>query len=448
MVQHARSRPSAPSTTDHAAERIQHLYNVSWEPRTASDAQSRPRNITEETELLLDSVRAFNKTIEGNRAHDHHNPSYCRPSAIAFTTILLRSMYDFSAVNAIYSTLFNAPNPPARVTVACGECMPPEVNVMMSFLYHDVPTTQRDGLHVQSRSYWAPANIGPYSQALSVPVSESATRGDARVDEPDPQDIRGRIVYVAGQIPLVPATMQLVSDSFIEQAVLSLQHLWRIGRAMHVHLWANITVYIIASSHEKAQERAVIAGELWRSMHRREASAMDDEDGDEDVDIGDAHLYRSMGRTGLGKQDFDKVNRSPLPDWNRIQVEKTVDPSSREESISPPCAIVQVAELPRNAAIEWAGVGCIAGEDRKIRLVGDTVEVESLSITTEILNKHTSKSEGSTTEYYVKYGHENEDLDGMIVPCRAVFDGYGNEHVAMARRWQQCDERPAEKPTA
>lgn len=43
----------------------------------------------------------------------------------------------------------------------------------------------------------APAAIGPYSQAVKV----------------------GNTVYLSGQIPLVPETMELISDDFREQAV-------------------------------------------------------------------------------------------------------------------------------------------------------------------------------------------------------------------------------------
>ena len=39
---------------------------------------------------------------------------------------------------------------------------------------HDEPTSyERKTLHVQSISHWAPANIGPYSQAVKVSVMEN-----------------------------------------------------------------------------------------------------------------------------------------------------------------------------------------------------------------------------------------------------------------------------------
>lgn len=53
-------------------------------------------------------------------------------------------------------------------------------------------------LHVQSRSYWAPANIGPYSQAISCPVSSA-----------NGQNTNAKVISIAGQIPLVPHTMAL-----------------------------------------------------------------------------------------------------------------------------------------------------------------------------------------------------------------------------------------------
>lgn len=316
--------------------------------------------------------------------------------------------------------------------------MPQDVNVMMSFFIHDVPSQQRDGLHVQSRSYWAPANIGPYSQAISVPVVDLATEKAAQEEELNAEERRaGRMVYVAGQIPLIPATMEIISSDFIEQTVLSLQHLWRIGRAMGVHLWANVVVYITASSHEEARERAVIAGEAWSMMHRRTEAEMDDEDDDEQVDLGDKHLYRTMGRIGVSKQDHDLVHRPPLPDWDRIQVDETGSGNSAENGTCPPCAIVQVSELPRGAAIEWAAIGCIACDEQKIRLAGATVELDRWSTSLDTLMERVDMFEGPTTEYFVKHGHENEDWTGLIVPCRAVFDGCGIEHVAMARQWQQ-----------
>lgn len=65
----------------------------------------------------------------------------------------------------------------------------------------------RTALHVQGMSYWAPANIGPYSQAVMV----------------------GHRLTIAGQIGLIPSSLMLPEPkSFTQEAVLALQHVRRI----------------------------------------------------------------------------------------------------------------------------------------------------------------------------------------------------------------------------
>jgi len=76
-------------------------------------------------------------------------------------SLLLRTMSDFSIINPIYASYFASPLPPSRVTISTTI---PE-SVRLSAI---ISTRPRTGLHVQSRSYWAPANIGPYSQAIAV----------------------------------------------------------------------------------------------------------------------------------------------------------------------------------------------------------------------------------------------------------------------------------------
>lgn len=74
----------------------------------------------------------------------------------------------------------------------------------------------RSALHVQGQSYWAPANIGPYSQAVLV-----ASR-----------------LHLAGQIPLIPASLTLPrapalpKSPYPHQATLALQHVGRIVQAL------------------------------------------------------------------------------------------------------------------------------------------------------------------------------------------------------------------------
>ena len=137
-------------------------------------------------------------------------------AAVTSATVLLRRMDDFAAVNALYAPHFSHfPLPPSRVCVAVSG-LPARRNLMLHANFCPPPTVaqqqqRRRGLYVQSRSHWAPANIGPYSQAV--------------------HNARSGQWEVAGQIPLVPATMAL-ADGCTLQAVLALQHLFRVWRAV------------------------------------------------------------------------------------------------------------------------------------------------------------------------------------------------------------------------
>ena len=77
----------------------------------------------------------------------------------------------FPRVNAVYSSLFGT-SPPARACVAVD--LPTRVRVRLDCVAIEEsngtegPEIRRQSLHVQSQSYWAPANIGPYSQAIVV----------------------------------------------------------------------------------------------------------------------------------------------------------------------------------------------------------------------------------------------------------------------------------------
>ncbi|KAJ8331022.1 hypothetical protein O5D80_001032 [Batrachochytrium dendrobatidis] len=122
-------------------------------------------------------------------------------------------MDTFSELNKVYQKYFGHTNPPTRVTV---ETLLDRGRVQMD-CYAMADTAQlapRETLHVQSRSYWAPANIGPYSQAIDI------------CDH----------VYLAGQIGLIPHTMQLPTidgvQGWVAQASMSLKNLAAVCQAV------------------------------------------------------------------------------------------------------------------------------------------------------------------------------------------------------------------------
>ncbi|KAJ3367491.1 hypothetical protein GGF31_007493 [Allomyces arbusculus] len=131
---------------------------------------------------------------------------------LVMVTVLVKNMADFARVNAIYGQYFGV-NPAARACIQA--VLPCQVQVDALAVAH--PNVPRDNLHVQSISYWAAANIGPYSQSCTAASH----------------------VLVAGQIGLVPETMVMPAlatptATFQAQAHLSLRHLTRIYDAIRV----------------------------------------------------------------------------------------------------------------------------------------------------------------------------------------------------------------------
>jgi diphthine-ammonia ligase len=314
--------PESCSTINISSTALGSLYTISniTAPEAGPTADAQMRGITEKLQSLL-------QTVDTKTTND-----------IVFTTVLLRSMADFTPMNGIYVSLFTKPNPPARVTVACGNCLPDAVQVMISVVIDLGQREKREGLHVQSRSYWAPANIGPYSQAITVPYTLQQ------------EGSKGGLVYIAGQIPLDPPSMEIPGgidstdkgwfQNFSLHATLSLQHLWRIGLATKVDWWIGAIVFLARDHHQRGHQKARIANRLWQAVHSRNEAA---EEEDADLDIWDI-------KHGLTEDPRMSQGGPSLPNW-----EVLVD--SDDNDIAPPCFTVEVEQLPRNSDIEWQALG-------------------------------------------------------------------------------------------
>ena len=404
------------------------------------------------------------------------------PSSIAFTTILLRHMSDFVAINTIYSTLFTTPNPPARVTVACGDTLPTGIDVVLSLTAHiSTQPDDRLGLHVQSRSYWAPANIGPYSQAISLPLPTTMTSDAPSPTAPAPTTNPARIIYIAGQIPLVPSSMTLVPGPFATEAVLALQHLWRIGRVMAVDCWASCVVFITAVNDVEAGRRARVALEAWSAAHatgegraegEEDENEGDDDDGEEpDIDIAELSLRRPWAVSVPSPAQAPAVTQNPKTERRPLPNRKVLHLGSLT---SPPCFVAEVAELPRGASVEWAVLGISVDgssqqgqvrvsleDDYQVCSAGGSVggltiatcivdDMEGLaSVLQEI--QSSEAEEGRLVEVYITGPLPEEDdgrsgygLNGMnvqVVLCRSVWDGSGERvYAAIRYRCFEADE--------
>ena len=324
-----------------------HICTGRWTTHISNLAASHVKDSTQAQ--MEDIMRILGALLE----HEVHRS----PADIVFTTILLRSMDDFQAVNQTYAELFGTrPNPPARVTVACGDMLPLEVNVMVSVVVALGPDVARQHLHVQSVSYWAPANIGPYSQATSVRL------------EPD-DDEAPAVVYVAGQIPLVPSSIEVVTRtrpseesqseqdraSFRLQTTLALQHLWRIGKAIDVAWWVGALAFVVAGEDD-IKDKASIAALAWRKIHIPEIDGKSIEGSTPTDDTGfDVWNERcTEGRSTLTTGHKNKV----LPDSSCLSVVPDDGGKTMNgHSVVPPFFTIEVAQLPRSSQIEWQGLG-------------------------------------------------------------------------------------------
>ncbi|KAF1984574.1 adenine nucleotide alpha hydrolases-like protein [Aulographum hederae CBS 113979] len=390
----------------------------------------------------LTSAAQFTSIV--NRLKDHLAKLYdATPSAIISTTLLLRSMADFTVLNPIYGSIFPDPDPPARVTIACGDALPEGCNVVLSAVVStdEETTSNRRGLHVQGRSYWAPANIGPYSQSVSFPLDLSPLSEERGAEV----EAETRLVHLAGQIPLVPASMEIVQsldstpnnadENFRLQTVLSLQHLWRIGRAMDVAWFVGGVAYISACEEDGADRRAGIALKAWEEIHRisRPDQFLDEADDEADIDPWDLKnrvgSQTGSGRRGDGVGTGDQ--RSRIPDYSKLLA------SSLVPSI-PPAFVIQVDALPRGADIEWTTPAGIA-PTAPIKFASETFKFIPLREDQfgELVGLLAGEDEERHWVVYttgpLRRNREGEDVEGlegwcpMVVPCRRIWgrDGEG-----------------------
>lgn len=215
----------------------------------------------------------------------------------------------------------------------------------------------RKALHVQSHSYWAPANIGPYSQAIITTQTNEET-------------IESSTIRVSGQIPLIPNTMQLPTSDISPypvsfQLTLSLQHLWRIGKVLMVGWWTSIIMYIPHNHlvNDTVPEEAIMASNIWAKLHEFKngnsirsvtADASTGELGNEsnhelEIESDEPDLweerYDAARRSHCGATCSTSPGKTHLPDWSLLD-----NHSDRQQ---PPLFTIEVHALPRGSRCEW-----------------------------------------------------------------------------------------------
>ena len=189
---------------------------------------------------------------------------------IFFVHVYAKRMSDFAAINAAYNTYFGN-QPPSRATVgwdsqcsAAGlvvlEVYARASNAVLLDVDANVDSAQQqreedtdfESLHVQSISEWAPACVGPYSQAWRL---------------------KG-LLYFAGIIGLVPETMTLPpADADGEnESRLALRSLTRVAEVMRTQCSNALSMIIYVTEWGGAataiQHWLEVAGEGWDRLVR------------------------------------------------------------------------------------------------------------------------------------------------------------------------------------
>ncbi|XP_053880780.1 diphthine--ammonia ligase isoform X2 [Malaclemys terrapin pileata] len=176
---------------------------------------------------------------------------------IILVHLYMKNMKDFAVINSAYMTEFDL-CPPARVCVEAPlldgvlfwmDCLAHKCDVTIG----DVHCYQKQIMHVQSISHWAPANIGPYSQSIKI----------------------GEVLYCAGQIALVPCTMQLVGGGIQTEATVSLSHVEKVLKAMSHNI--ELHHILMANCYVTDSKYIPVARAIWQKKLSKLKKAEDPE---------------------------------------------------------------------------------------------------------------------------------------------------------------------------
>ncbi|KAG0256494.1 hypothetical protein BG011_004463 [Mortierella polycephala] len=194
-------------------------------------------SIAEETKVCLQNVQAKLERIGLSWTE------------VVFMQVFVSNMADFGGVNGAYKAFFGI-NPPPRACVGANLPEPIRIQVNCTAIRKGVMVPKpRQTLHVQGISYWAPANIGPYSQA-----TEQAYHA-----------------YIAGQIGMIPSTLDLPEPpSLAKETAWSLRNLSQIATARQCDL-INRTALCIA--YVSSPEHFAPVTAAWQHIANKKSPA-------------------------------------------------------------------------------------------------------------------------------------------------------------------------------
>ncbi|CAM0142061.1 unnamed protein product [Umbelopsis sp. WA50703] len=138
---------------------------------------------------------------------------------VVMMQVYVANMADFGLINQIYKTFFDI-NPPPRALVGTTLEKPAKLQIDV-MARRSSSQDSKQTMHVQGMSYWAPANIGPYSQSV----------------------ITKELAFIAGQIGMIPNTLDLPQPrSIVSEAALSLRNLENITKVLDMDLEKEVAI--------------------------------------------------------------------------------------------------------------------------------------------------------------------------------------------------------------
>ena len=215
---------------------------------------------TEHTSERLSERRAgivLNHTLHLIKAIMHGSNNSMKDAV--FVTMFVKDMSHFVHLNSIHGRHFPQVNPPARATLQLSDGLDCILSLEVLCMKTRTKISEKKVLHVQSISSWAPSCIGPYAQAV---------------------DYNG-IVHFAGQIPLDPSSMDIVSKGSQEQFSRVIETCNAVSLAMRIDFQATrLWSIIYVSSRANAGLSAVATKCLELNMFTEtSAEYSDDENG-------------------------------------------------------------------------------------------------------------------------------------------------------------------------
>ena len=131
-------------------------------------------------------------------------------------------MAHFSAVNRAYAAFFNPRALPGRTCIQTSQ----EDRISLHCYVSRGSQYRRSSMHIQSLSHWAPASIGPYSQAVALVSDEDS------------------FCFLSGQVAMHPEDLQLIEAHLEQECLLGLRHVSRVAW-IHASLgWNNLSAMV------------------------------------------------------------------------------------------------------------------------------------------------------------------------------------------------------------